>query len=137
MHSGATGPELLEHSANYVEQKKIFQLFESLLQTLLIHRPEKPISHLINVLKRDDAPRVVVSGPPGAQARSVCELIAARSHMVHVVASDVWRELARLNSASGLRAKELVENGFEVSDELLLNMLKENFKREWVLLTRT
>ena len=79
---GATGPELLEGSANYVEQKKIFQLFESLLQTLLIDkdRPDSlaatnPIQHLIDVLKRDDArgkdaPKVVVSGPPGAQARS-------------------------------------------------------------------
>ena len=59
---------LLEDAAAYAEQNKIFQLFESLLQELVVHKPDKPIDHLIKVLKRDSVPRVVVAGPPGAEA---------------------------------------------------------------------
>mmetsp|Transcript_1296 Transcript_1296/g.3666 ORF Transcript_1296/g.3666 Transcript_1296/m.3666 type:complete len:483 (+) Transcript_1296:43-1491(+) len=115
----------LEEASTYVERKKVFQLFESLLQDTLIAKPEEPIDYLIKLLKRPVVPRVVVAGPPGAQARSVCELLAAKQGMVHVIASDVWRELARLNFAPALEAKALIEKGSEVPDALLLEMLKE------------
>ena len=117
--------DILEDAASYCERKKVFQLFESLLQSVLVDRPDQPLDYLIKVLGREPTARVIVAGPPGAQAASVCELLASKTGLVHVIASDVWRELARLNSASGLEAKSLVENGLEVPDELLLQMLKE------------
>jgi len=115
----------LEDASTYVEQHGVFQLFESLLQEVLISKPSDPIAHMIATLKREPVPKIVVAGPPGAQARSVCELLAAKKGMVHVIASDVWRELARMNSKPGLEAKSLVENGLDVPDALMLDMLKE------------
>lgn len=119
--------ELLESASTYAEKFKIFQLFESLLQELVVAKPDKPLDHLIKVLKRDPVPRVIVSGPPGAEARALCEMLAAKSkpNLVHVIASDVWRELSRLNSAAGLQAKALIDDGKEVPDELTLAMLQE------------
>ena len=117
----------------------MFQLFESLLQDLLIHKPDRPIDHLIKLLKRDAVPKIIVAGPPGAQARSVCELIAAKTELVHVIASDVWRELARLNSEPGLKAKALHDVGSEVPPELLLELPKEKLSmgecvsKGWIL----
>ena len=118
---------LLEDAAAYAEQNKIFQLFESLLQELVVHKPDKPIDHLIKVLKRDSVPRVVVAGPPGAEARSLCELLAAKCkpNLVHVVATDLWREMAKLNVPEGLKAKALIDDGKEVPTDLVLAMLKE------------
>ena len=115
----------MEDAAQYAEEHKVFQLFESLLQELLVNKPDKPIDHLIKVLKRDAVPRVVVAGPPGAQARSLCELLAAKSSLVHVIASDVWRELARLNIPCGMAAKALVDAGKEIPTKLMLELLKE------------
>lgn len=129
----------LEDSATYVEKNKVFQLFESLLQQLLIDKPDEPIDHLIRILKRDAVPKVVVAGPPGAQTRSLCELLAAKTNLVHVIASELWRELSRLNSPAGLRAKELQENGLDVPDACMLEMLKEKLtsadciSQGWVL----
>jgi len=60
----------LEDAATYVERHKVFQLFESLLQDVLVARPSDPLSHLITSLKREPVPKVVIAGPPGAQARS-------------------------------------------------------------------
>ena len=115
----------LETAAQYAEEHKIFQLFESLLQEVVIAKPDQPIDFLIKALKRDNVPRVVVAGPPGAQARSLCELLAAKTSLVHVIASDVWRELARLNVQCGLAAKSLVDQGKEIPTSLMLEMLKE------------
>jgi adenylate kinase len=118
----------LETAAQYAEEHKVFQLFESLLQDLCVQKPDKPIEHLIKALKRDNVPRVIVAGPPGAQARSLCELLAAKSSLVHVIASDVWRELARLNVPCGMAAKALVDAGKEIPTSLMLELLKEKLE---------
>ena len=115
----------LEDAATYVERHKVFQLFESLLQDVLVARPSDPLSHLITSLKREPVPKVVIAGPPGAQARSVCELLASQKGLVHVIASDVVRELARLNFKPAVEAKALVDSGKEVPDAMMLEMLKE------------
>jgi adenylate kinase len=115
----------LEDAATYVERHKVFQLFESLLQDVLVARPSDPLSHLITSLKREPVPKVVIAGPPGAQARSVCELLASKKGMVHVIASDVVRELARLNFKPAVEAKALIDSGKEVPDAVMLEMLKE------------
>lgn len=36
--------------AQYVEKHRIFQLFEDLLQQLILHKPEDPIEFLIHYL---------------------------------------------------------------------------------------
>ena len=96
--------ELMESAAAYAEQHKIFQLFEGLLQELVVNKPDKPLDFLIKVLKREAVPKVVVSGPPGLRpARSASS--SAQKPLVHVIASDVWRELSRVSSPSGLKAK--------------------------------
>jgi adenylate kinase len=131
--------EMIEDAAAYAEQKKVFQLFETLLADLVVHKPDMPIDHLIKKLKHDDVPKIVVAGPPGAQARSLCELLAAKSELVHVIASDVWRQLASVGSASGLKAKALVDKGEDVPSDLLLEMLKEKLSlgecvtKGWIL----
>lgn len=135
--------EMLEEAARYAEQHKVFQLFESLLQELIVHKPDKPIDHLIKLLKRDNVAvaRVVVSGPPGAEARSLCELLAAKCkpNLVHVIASDVWRELSKLGSPHGLKAKAIIDEGKEVPPELVLEMLVEKLSmgecvtKGWIL----
>lgn len=131
--------ELFEDAATYVEKNKIFQLFESLLQDVVVNKPDKPIDHLIKLLKRDAVPKIVVAGPPGAQARSLCELMSSKTGLVHVIASDVWRELARLNSEPGLKIKALHDAGEAVPSELLLEVLKEKLtmgdcvSKGWIL----
>lgn len=109
MTSGASPAALLEGAAEYVERHQVFQLFEGLLQDLIVKRPDDPISHLVTVLRKREGPRAVVFGPPGAQGRALCELISAKLNVVHVIASDIYRDLARAGSAIGKEAKNLVD----------------------------
>ena len=131
--------DMLEDAAAYAEKHKVFQLFESLLQEVVVHQPDKPIDHLIKVLKREPVPKVIVAGPPGAQVRALCEKLAAKTQLVHVVAGDLYRELARQNVPSALEAKALVDQGKGVPSATTLEMLKEKLlsadclKYGWVL----
>ena len=129
----------LEGAAAYAEKHKVFQLFEGLLQELIIHRPDDPVSHLIKALSLAPAPRVLIAGPPGCAARVMCEEVSTQLGVVHVIAADLWRELAKANSSAGLEAKALVDAGSEVPEALLLTLLKEKLsshlcqKQGWIL----
>jgi len=139
MAPGASPSALLEGAASYVEKHKVFQLFEGLLEDLIIKRPEDPIDHLIKALKRPEVPRVIIFGPPGAQARLLCEQVSAKLNLVHVIAGDVYRDLAKAGSALGKEAKALVDGNQEVPSEMLVKLLHEKLyssdctARGWVL----
>ena len=131
--------EMLEEAARYAEQHKVFQLFESLLQDVVVNQPDKPIDHLIKVLKREPVPKVIVAGPPGAQARPLCEILAAKTKLVHVVASDLYRELSRQGVGAATKAKALVDEGKSIPSALMLEMLQDKLnspdcvKHGWIL----
>ena len=82
----------LDASARYIEEKKVYELFEGLMADLLIKKPNDPIAHMIASLKQPPRPRVFVFGPPGADTQSQCELISSKLGLVHVVPKAVWRE---------------------------------------------
>ena len=129
----------LEAGAAYVEKHKVYQLFEGLLADLIVSKPADPIAHMISALKTPPVAKVIVTGPPSSDTRSQCELISSRLGLVHVDASDVWRDAAKAGTEAGLKAKALVDNGEEVPDALMLELLKEKFDSEecaskgWVL----
>ena len=61
----------LDASAPYIEEKKVYELFEGLMADLLIKKPNDPIAHMIASLKQPPRPRVFVFGPPGADRQSL------------------------------------------------------------------
>ena len=129
----------LEASAAYAEKHKVYELFEGLLSDLLVQKPADPIGHMIASLKTPSGPRVLVTGPPSSDTRSQCELISSKLGLVHVYAPDAWMEASKAGTEAGLKAKALVDSGEEISDALLLEMLKEKLTsaecttKGWVL----
>ena len=118
----------LDASARYIEEKKVYELFEGLMADLLIKKPNDPIAHMIASLKQPPRPRVFVFGPPGADTQSQCELISSKLGLVHVVPKAVWREAAKGGSEAGASAKALEDEGKEVPLELKVSMLVEKLE---------
>ena len=40
---------------DYVEQKKLYELFEGLMKSLIVNRPENPVEFLINKLEQPES----------------------------------------------------------------------------------
>ena len=122
----------IEASAQYVETHEVYQLFEELLADLLVQKPADPLSHLIEALKKDRPPRVIITGPPAADTRSQCELISSRIGLVHVYGPDLARDSANAGSALGLKAKGVADSSTtgEIPDDLMLDLLKEKLNSE-------
>jgi len=115
MDGDRTNKTTLEEAAAYVEKHKVFQLFEGLLQDLLIAKPEKPLEHLISSLQAPTVPRVVIAGPPAAETRVHSETLAVALKCEHVSGPELWTEAAKAGTAAGLQAKALMDEGKPIS----------------------
>lgn len=63
--------------ALYAEKYQIFELYQSLLKTLVINMPADPLSHLIDFLKKDvDASSIIIIGPPSSGKKSLSKLLS-------------------------------------------------------------
>jgi len=129
----------LEASAAYAERHQVFQLFESLLQQLVIHKPADPVSFLIKSIQASDAPHIIIAGTPGADLHTQAELLAGKLNVVHVIAGDVWNDAAKQGSTLGQEAKALIEAGEQLKPEMIKKLVfeklcsKECMEQGWVL----
>lgn len=66
---------------------------------------------------------IVLLGPPGAGKGTVAETLAEKGFR-HVSTGDLLREQIRLGTGLGLEAKELMDQGRFVPDEVVVGMIK-------------
>ncbi|XP_065068718.1 adenylate kinase 8-like [Rhopilema esculentum] len=70
----------------YAEKHGIFQIYEKLIQKLVIHQPADPVQFMIQQLEEpeDDAPMIIIHGPPGSGKRSLTKMVADKLNVVHL-----------------------------------------------------
>ncbi|XP_062516251.1 adenylate kinase 8-like [Corticium candelabrum] len=80
--------------AVYAERHGLFQLYERMMQELIVSQPEDPLEAMLAILKRpsDDVPTIVIHGPPAAGKRTMCKLVSQRLRCVHVVPDELLRD---------------------------------------------
>ncbi|KQJ94808.1 adenylate kinase, chloroplastic [Brachypodium distachyon] len=68
---------------------------------------------------------VMIAGAPASGKGTQCELIKAKYGLVHISAGDLLRAEIAAGSQNGKQAKEFMEKGQLVPDEIVVNMVKE------------
>jgi adenylate kinase len=71
---------------------------------------------------------VVLLGPPGAGKGTVAEVMVEQG-FTHISTGDLLREQIRLETALGLEAKKLIDQGSFVRDEVVTGMIRESLHR--------
>ena len=72
---------------------------------------------------------VILLGPPGAGKGTQASQIVAATGLVHVATGDMFRENARGGTELGLRAKQFMDRGELVPDQVTIGMLRERLDR--------
>eukprot|EP00960_Hanusia_phi_P002725 80609-Hanusia_phi.AAC.1 len=87
-----------------------------------------------------DAPkRIIIAGPPGSGKRSQAEFLLEKFGVVEVSVMEEIRIAISSNTKQGIVAKQRMEEGSLVSDELMVNILQERLsksdcqERGWLL----
>ncbi|KAF2287519.1 hypothetical protein GH714_001091 [Hevea brasiliensis] len=95
-------------------------------QTLLSPRLAKSSSPALIVSSAKPEPlKIMISGAPASGKGTQCELITNKYGLVHVAAGDLLRAEIASGSENGKRAKEYMEKGQLVPNEIVVVMVKE------------
>ena len=69
--------------------------------------------------------RIILLGAPGSGKGTQATLLRDRLGLVHISTGDLLRAARDAGTALGLKAKEVMDRGELVSDDIVLGMLEE------------
>ncbi len=72
---------------------------------------------------------VLLFGPPGAGKGTQAAAVAAASGMPHIATGDMFREHMRVGSPLGLKAREYLDSGALVPDDVTIGMLADRISQ--------
>lgn len=72
---------------------------------------------------------IVLMGLPGAGKGTQAALIVDRFHIPHISTGDMFRQAVKEQTALGLKAKEYMDQGYLVPDEVTIGIVKERLSQ--------
>src|SRR3989338_2064963 len=82
------------------------------------------------VLGAARALRLVLLGPPGAGKGTLAQVLSKDWKLVHVSTGDMLREALKNRTPLGLKAKEYMENGKLVPDDVVIGLVSERLLKK-------
>ena len=73
--------------------------------------------------------KIILLGPPGAGKGTQAEFIQAKTGAVPISTGKILRQSIKQGTQIGLKVKEIVEKGGLVPDEIVVELLKEEFEQ--------
>tara|TARA_B100001057_G_scaffold231032_1_gene231259 strand:+ start:1910 stop:2488 length:579 start_codon:yes stop_codon:yes gene_type:complete len=73
---------------------------------------------------------IILLGPPGAGKGTQAAFIKDHYNIAHISTGDMLREAVKNETEVGLMAKEVMERGKLVSDDLLIQLINERIKNK-------
>ena len=74
--------------------------------------------------------KIILLGPPGAGKGTQAEIICKNFSIPHISTGDMLREAIANETATGKIAKEIMDAGNLVPDDVSVSMVKERIKKE-------
>ena len=69
--------------------------------------------------------RIILFGPPGSGKGTQAKLLAEKFHVPHISTGDLLREAVAKRSPLGLKAKEYLDAGALVPDDVMIGLIRE------------
>lgn len=74
--------------------------------------------------------KIILLGPPGAGKGTQAEKIVEKFGLVHISTGDIFRKNLKENTPLGIKAKEYMDKGLLVPDDLTVAMVKDRLEQE-------
>ena len=74
--------------------------------------------------------KIILLGPPGAGKGTQAEIICKFFNLPHISTGNMLREAIQTGNQLGMKAKELMDEGILVSDEVIVALVVERIQKE-------
>ncbi len=74
--------------------------------------------------------RILLFGPPGVGKGTQAKLLSSRLHLAHISTGDMLREAIALKTPLGVQAKEVIDSGRLVSDEIMIGIIRDVLRQD-------
>ncbi|HEA47289.1 hypothetical protein LCGC14_3063150 [marine sediment metagenome] len=74
--------------------------------------------------------RIILLGPPGAGKGTQSRTITKKLGIPHISTGEILRQASSQKTPLGLKAKDYMDQGHLVPDDLMIDLIKERIKRE-------
>uniref|UniRef100_A0A7N0UEX9 adenylate kinase n=1 Tax=Kalanchoe fedtschenkoi TaxID=63787 RepID=A0A7N0UEX9_KALFE len=92
-------------------------------------RSRSPYPSPVVTAAKPEPLKIMMSGAPASGKGTQCELIKTKYGLVHIAAGDLLREEITAGSENGRRAKEYMEKGQLVPDDIVVTMVKDRLSQ--------
>ncbi|KAI3464373.1 hypothetical protein Pfo_021036 [Paulownia fortunei] len=125
-------PNQLSRFSSVQSKLPLFSLHLSQNLSRTHFRKSEAAPSLLVVTSRGKAEplRVMISGAPASGKGTQCELITKKYDLVHVAAGDLLRAEVASGTENGKQAKEFMERGQLVPNEIVVMMVKERLSQQ-------
>lgn len=72
--------------------------------------------------------KIIMFGPPGAGKGTITEMIKVNHDIEHISTGDLLREAAKAGTDLGLKAKEFMDRGDLVPDDIVISLIKQKLE---------
>ena len=72
--------------------------------------------------------RLLIMGPPGAGKGTHAKLLCKEYNIVHISTGDMFRNAIKLGTAEGMIAKQFIDNGNLVPDDIVIGIVREKIQ---------
>ncbi|RHY15560.1 hypothetical protein DYB25_007518, partial [Aphanomyces astaci] len=91
-------------------------------------KPSNPRQHHRDKSSMKHPLRLVICGPPAGGKGTQCERLVEKYGVVHLSTGDMLRAAIQVNSNTGLRAKQFMDAGTLVPDDLIVHVILERLQ---------
>ena len=113
----------------YFEEKRVYDLFEKLLQVLIVNKPKEPIDYLIKRIKTKDIHRVFITGTPGTDRKEISLSIADDLGYVCISMGDLIQKEMDKKLDTGRRIEKKLHNFQLIDDDIVIDLLRKELSR--------
>jgi len=113
----------------YIEQQKLYEIFEGLMKSLVTQKPADPIEHLIKKLEQPEMLRIVLLRPPGSRGKeialSLAEYLSEQAGNITCISvGDLIDKEINKRSSFGKEIEQSRQTYSYVKDEIVIELLK-------------
>ncbi|CAK72954.1 unnamed protein product (macronuclear) [Paramecium tetraurelia] len=106
----------------YLERNKVYSIFEDLLKSLIIKKPDDPIQFLINKLQEPETKKIFVIGPPGSKLLELSLTLAEYMNFHCVSIGDLIEKELSKKSELSQQIQDSLDKFQYVSDDIVINI---------------